>query len=219
MISSILIFSATIVPLVFHFSPEPHPVPRGTSITLDGVVDTTEWKDAAIVKLPGNQLMRWKHDGRELLVALTGNAPFLPSLCIARNDTVRVLHASASVGDAIYSGPAGGPRQRTSDFAWALRDGRPNAQPEREQQQQLESKGWVASTAGSNAGAREYRIRLALIGTSPQLAVAFVSLFGDSVKWPLTANDDCARSDFAMGSAPATARFTTESWVTLAFSP
>jgi hypothetical protein len=70
--------------------------------TVDGKIDDGEWAGATTHRLEGGGDLRLLKRGDFLYVAVHGAATGLASLCAAKGDTVRILHASAAIGEARY---------------------------------------------------------------------------------------------------------------------
>jgi hypothetical protein len=145
-------------------------------------------------------------------VAVKGPAAGLASLCLADDKTVRILHASAAVGEATYERDGDRWVLRTN-FEWKLRDSRQAGPPTEAQSQAfLESAGWTANPSNRGDVSRNFRIRLSdrtrflgvtFLTTSEPMAVSH---------WPDAMDDDCRAVKIAQGYLPATARFRPETW-------
>lgn len=195
-------------------------VPRGSAPILDGVVQTAEWSDAVELSGGAGTRLLLKHDGRDLFVGITTSGPMIADVCTIRNDTIRVLHSSASLGSASYAGVSDSARMRIADFTWALRDGTEAALSAVARQDHYQQFGWLATTIGMAAQSREWRIRLGDLGDSPRIAVTLLSFgAGGMAAWPATVTDQCLDRSFAMGTAPAVARFAPLTWMTLELAP
>lgn len=196
-------------------------VPRGRAPVLDGKVDSLEWADALRAPLGRSGSLDLKHDGRELYLGIQGEGPIIAGVCLARGDTIQVLHASAALGAAVYGpGPGGtAPRSRLVDFSWGLRDSSAPI-PASSREAWLAQFGWLASTFGMGMSAREWRLPLAGLPTMPRVAVVlFRPVDGGVDGWPPALEDDCLAPSFALGMAPAAARFAPEGWARLSLLP
>jgi hypothetical protein len=208
----------------------PHIVaPRAPSPVLNGVVDAREWQPAARLDVPGGQLRLMQDDGT-LYVAVAGTAPLLPTVCVAaitdaEPDTVWVLHASASLGDARYAVDSTGRARRLSGFSWRTGGNvvpatqgssvggsiRTDTSPASERRGER----WTATTFAQAAGAREYALASSLHQHRVRMAVAWGSPLGTGARWPAGVTDQCSDLAFATGSAPETAQFRLQGWATV----
>src|SRR5690606_38769698 len=91
---------------------------------IDGTIGSAEWADARIERLEGGGQVRLLERGGYLYVAVEGTGQGLVSLCAAGGGTVRILHASAALGEARYE-KSGNQWKRTAGFAWKVRDSQP----------------------------------------------------------------------------------------------
>jgi hypothetical protein len=116
-------------------------VPFGGAPVIDGRVDEAEWAHAAVVPLDRGVSLRLLHDGARVYLAVSGLTPptelGFACLVVAEPAQIRVLHASAKLGSAIYTAGADDryhPQAKTYDWRPAdvlLRD-----------------EGWMATTVG-----------------------------------------------------------------------
>ena len=147
----------------------------------------------------------------ELHVVVTGPRAGLASLCAADDSRVRILHASAAIGEATYDRAAGAWLLK-STFDFKLRDSRrdgPSADADRSQY--FNVMGWVANASNAGNPRREFRIRLAglrflgitFMTTDEPMAVSY---------WPSTVTDDCTSVKVAQGFLPERAEFQPATW-------
>jgi|CXWL01.1.fsa_nt_gi hypothetical protein len=188
-------------------------VPRGRAAALDGVIDSVEWSDAAQMTLGTSAHLYLKHDGKDLFIGIRVTGPLLAGLCLERGDTIKVLHASASLGLATYGPGGAAARTRLTDFAWDVRDRGNVAATESNRTAWFEKANWIATTAAMGMSTREWRLRLADLPQPVRIGIAaFSPMGGGMLRWPATLNDDCTATSFAMGAAPETARFDPVQW-------
>ena len=157
----------------------------------------------------GEVTLREQHG--ELLVGVTGPRAGLASLCVADDTRVRILHASAAVGEAVYE-RAGDTWALKTKFEFKLRDGRTGPPTEQDRSDYFSSMGWVANASRTGDGKREFRIRLTdairflgvtFFTTNEPMAVSH---------WPPSMDDDCRAVRIAQGYLPETAVFRPASW-------
>src|SRR5687768_2738866 len=89
------------------------------ALTAGGVQIATTLPEKA--PLTGGGEVTLRRDGEYLRVSVTGPRAGLASLCVGDDSRVRILHASAAVGEAVYE--RDGERWTLkSGFDWKLRD-------------------------------------------------------------------------------------------------
>ena len=153
-----------------------------------------------------------RYDADYLHVLVKGPRAGLASLCAADDSRVRILHASAALGEATYQ-KQGERWLLKSGFEWKLRDRRttPGA-GEMQVSDFLASHGWVANASRAGAPEREFRIRLTdgirflgvtFFTTSEPMAVSY---------WPAGMDDDCRAARISQGFLPEAAVFRPEAW-------
>jgi hypothetical protein len=183
---------------------------------IDGRIDDAEWASAMTAELTGGGAMRILRRGDFLYVALRGPRSGLASLCAAKGSRVRILHASAAVGEARYERATGDAAwKQTSPFDFHLRDapraGRPTLT---EYADYLRTAGWVANSSAAGSPEREFQIRadqvdalgVTFLATSDPMAISY---------WPPTIADDCRSVAIAQGYLPASASFDPAGWYRL----
>jgi hypothetical protein len=77
-------------------------VPRRSAPRIDGRIGADEWAGSVEAALPDGGRVLMRHDGAYLYVAIRSGKHGFASTCVARGDTVRILHASAALADAMY---------------------------------------------------------------------------------------------------------------------
>ena len=77
-------------------------VPRSGAVVIDGTLNEAEWRGSAVVRRPEGDLLL-RHDGKFLYVGLRTARRGLPSLCVTRGTTVRVVNASYALGEVTYA--------------------------------------------------------------------------------------------------------------------
>ena len=144
-------------------------------------------------------------------VTVTGPRNGLASLCLADDSTVRILHASAAVGEAVYE-KSGDAWVRKSGFTFKLLNTPSGAAPESERRAFFTSMGWLANADNRGAAPREFVIR-ASEGTR-FLGVTFLSTDDPMTVsyWPAGMGDDCREVKVAQGDLPDRASFTPAGW-------
>lgn len=203
-------------------------IAKGNVVTVDGTIGAEEWKEAKAVKVGGNEYL-FQTDGEFLCIAVRGVKQAILTVAIESEKGVRVLHASASLGEAGYEKRDGG-YARTSGFEWTCSDNSKAAEDARakEREEHLATKGWVGATIGRGEHQPEMKIRLSeLRGAASQDGAAItVNVFsamamgkdkgkaGD--RWPEDVRDDTTAMGLRMGNAPEKAGFAVETWKRIA---
>ena len=86
-------------------------LPRAGSPVIDGTATDAEW-NGAWRSTQGDTTLLLQHDGEDIYAAVKSPAYAITSIYIARGEEVKVLHASAAIGDAVY--------RRNAQGAWRL---------------------------------------------------------------------------------------------------
>lgn len=190
----------------------PFAAPPAT-IVLDGQASPAEWRIPEAVPEAGDVHLRVDEDF--LYLAVRSNKVRPVHLYLGRPDEVHVLHASGSLGRAVYRRAVTGDWELTQSFVWQVRDprfGRQAGAPEveRERSDYLHSQGWAANTIGMGvAGQVEFKVaRQYLEQAATQLAVSYFWEAADGTEqirhWPGEAEITPAERPLLMGeSVPA----------------
>lgn len=184
----------------------PAPVPP----VIDGRIDEQEWRGAQREHLAGDGDVYLLRRGEYLFIAVRGPKPGLASLCAAKGDAVRILHASAAVGEARYE-RAGHGWTRRQDFTWSLRDSPRGGPADADKAGFLSASGWLANANRAGGTEREFQVRASDVES---LGVTFLSTDEPMhvSYWPSTMDDDCRSVKVPQGFLPDTAQFAPESW-------
>ena len=177
---------------------------------VDGVIDAAEWAGAATTTV-GGLTLRFLHDRTQVYVAVEHPEPMgFTCVLLAKPSGVRVLHASAKLGSALYiATPSGAYDPMFKDYAW-----RDAAAMQREEH-------WRATTMKTGAPpAQEFAIDLAALGP---LAVSHFHSKPDAqdlaeakiIVWPAGLDDGAANVQLIAGFNPGGQRFDTQRWITL----
>lgn len=150
-------------------------------------------------------------DGDVLHVAVNGPRTGLASLCIGDDSRVRILHASAAVGEAVYE-KSGQGWARKSNFEWKLRDSRTAPLTNADTERVLNELGWVANPSAAGSPARAFTLRLTerslfvgvtFLTTNDPIAMSY---------WPESMNDGCREMKVGQGYLPDTTDFRPSTW-------
>jgi hypothetical protein len=200
-------------------------LPAGSAARIDGILDPSEWTDAALIKIESGGDLRFKTSGAVFYCATEGlYGPDFGFACIfiQFDRTIYLLHASAQLGMVKYrySEATRTWSPDTAQFAWT-----PRLRTWSEQ-------GWMASTVPTDgpAAAQEFAIDLARLpekadkrGTAFRLAlVHFGGKYRDgrvfdtkSPTYPAALRDPCA--DIAVADEnPTGVVFRPDTWASFA---
>ena len=203
----------------------PAEVPAGEAPTIDGVIHGSEWKDAASMPLhPSGQLLV-KRCGDDVYVAVQTDQRGIVSLTAMKDGKVHVLHASASLGTAVYA-KKGDTWQPKSTFAWRCRK-LPGSQKDPSSDERakfFQDEAWVGTTMmEGKPGHAEFKLGKAFFpGKTPRLgvAVAVHSRRGAMLcTWPKGLEDASVTDNLLMGTCPEGLRFEPSTWGALSLPP
>jgi hypothetical protein len=149
-----------------------------------------------------------------LRVSITNARRGLAHLCVAEDSKVRILHASAALGEAVYERHGAGWRL-VSGFEFTLRDRRDTPPSPAERDAFLKATGWLANSDNSGKAPREFSLRLS--PTIKSVAAVYLALDEPmSVShWPATVADDCAATKMVQGFLAPQAQFSPGEWFSL----
>jgi hypothetical protein len=200
-------------------------VPRAAPVVIDGRMDQSEWDGSALQRLTDGGELRLRHDGRSLFLGITSPRQSFASVCVARTDSIRILHASAALGSVAYGHAADEWHTGDSAFVYGMRNPALTEAASRERADYLSRHGWVASTFPMGGGrVQEMQITLDRHAGIPALALALFVPQGDSgtvVSWPgtLAPTDGCAEPLLVRGYVPPRLRFVPAGWARIDLQP
>lgn len=198
-------------------------VPRGPAPTIDGVIDSTEWRGAAVERLSNGLTVRLQHDGTYLFLAISSTGEGFPSICAVKGDTLRVLHASAALGAMIYTRTPEGWSRRDTVFVYGMRNTELTPAARDERRAYLAEHRWVASTFRMGQGrAHELQLSLALLDRVPRIAVGYYRTQGAQAAWPeslVAEGEGCGELRLLQGYASSGPRFRPDMYVELELEP
>lgn len=188
----------------------PISVPKGTAPKIDGVLGE-EWKDAKVVAENQGSRILAKHDGQDLYLALDGKRNSIASIHLQEGTKVRILHASAALGDADYA-KSGEKWNPGKGFAWVCRGMNDSPESLAEQAKFYGDNGWLSNT-GPELTTREYKISKKILGP---MAIALYGFEPEAVvvSLPLNVDDDALHAKLICGWQPEGLAFSPQTWVT-----
>lgn len=178
---------------------------------IDGRLGDEEWAAAAKAPMSDGGVVRMLPHGDALFVAVKGPRPGLASLCVAKGNSVRILHASAAVGEATFE-RWGDMWMKRAGFEWGIRDSPTRGPtPVGAQNEWVSRSGWIANASAAGSPEREFKIAAKAVD---YIGVTFLSIDQPMAVtyWPTTMNDDCRTVKVAQGYLPDTAKFDPKSW-------
>ena len=193
--------------------------PRGGPITIDGLVSETEWRAALRIEHPAGTVVRLLRDADHLYVGITSERQGFASLCIARNDDVHVLHASAALGAVSYRRNGDVWQSADTAFQYGMRSTALDDSARTQRAAYLAQHGWLASTVRMGNDSRSQEIQIALRQYPLPFSIALGRwLFSNNVEsWPatITDHDGCFALQLVRGSVPQGLSFKSVNWVTV----
>jgi hypothetical protein len=161
--------------------------------------------------LTGGGDVSLRREGDDLLITVNGPRRGLASLCVGNEASIRILHASAAVGQATYE-RSGDTWALQSKFDFTLRETRTGPPSQQERNDYFSSMGWVANASRAGDPKREFRIRVT--GAIQFVGVTFFTTDEPAAisHWPASMDDDCRGVRVAQGFLPETANFRPGTW-------
>ncbi|HYE86238.1 MAG TPA: hypothetical protein VEA16_07775 [Vicinamibacterales bacterium] len=165
----------------------------------------------AALRMIGGGEVTLRQDRDVLFVTVSGPQAGLASLCVGDESRVRILHASAAIGEASYERSAEHWVLR-SKFDFKLRETRTGPPSESDRMQYLTNMGWVANASRSGDAVRRFTVNLTerlrylgvtYLSTTEPMALSY---------WPPSMKDGCREVKIAQGYLPETAQFHPASW-------
>lgn len=181
---------------------------------VDGVVGAEEWEGAATIAVDQGATVRILHDGARVLLAVSGvPGSGFGCVMVGAAGGVRVLHASARLGSAIYTpDKAGAFHPRETTYTWKPAD------------RMLREEGWMASTV-KDGHQQEFALTFALLGLPDRparIALGFWHQRGPDpdhlvaaapITWPAGLRDAVGDAELLAGFNPPGLRFDMASWL------
>jgi hypothetical protein len=172
-------------------------VPLAKAPEIDGTIRAEEWKGAARFELVNGGELFIQSDGVALYIAIRGDADGWSHVYLGDESSVRVLHASAALGEVKYQKTAE-TWEAQGQFSWEMRNF--SARNDAEKDDFYQKHGWIANTV-NRGREREYRIsRAALAGR--HIAVVYAADPASPRYWPPTLRDDTLATELVRGNLP-----------------
>jgi hypothetical protein len=194
-------------------------VPRGGIITIDGRVNDAEWRNALRVENPAGTVVRLLRDADHLYLGVSSERQGFVSLCLARNNEVHVLHASAALGAVTYRPSGDVWSSADTAFRYGMRNTAIDEDARSQRAAYLAENGWVASTVrmGNDQRSQEMQIALARFPLPFSIALARWLFTNTSESWPATISDHdgCFSLPLVRGGVPQGLLFKPAFWLTI----
>lgn len=193
-------------------------IPAAPAPMLDGNIDNGEWEKSLRQDLAGGGHLYLQHHGDYLFVAMHGVASGWGHVYVLDGDSLRVLHASAALGMAVYHQVNEIPSPLKRAFVWEMRDPALTAPAKAARTAYLDKHGWVATIGGMGTPAVvEYQIEKRLLGSASVLAVVYAATPEDPLFWPASLQDATLDADLVRGDPPAMLTFNINHWQAVIF--
>ncbi len=183
------------------------------AINLDGKISKTEWAGAKEYDLSSGGKLYILRKEETLYFGIVGNSPGWSHIYLYWKDSVKVLHASAALGDQLYANEKGSWKLQKK-FTWELREFEYDEKLIQKQASYYTKNGWCANN--NNTGNKitlEYKIDLKRFGNAE---VKFAALFTSDAKalsyYPTELNDNTLLEKLVSGNNPDSLHFKPETW-------
>jgi len=183
-------------------------------ILLDGQINAAEWAGAKEYPLTNGGQLFMIRKADDLYLGIKGYAQGWAHVYVSRQDTIRVLHASAALGDQLYT-KINDKWKLQSRFNWQLRDDVYNNDLAQQQSRYYHQYGWCANN--NNTGDKntlEFRINLHSYDTaSLKIAVVFTADAKLYCFYPAGLTDDTLLQNLVVGNPADSLRFNISEWM------
>ncbi|HEY6502813.1 MAG TPA: hypothetical protein VIZ28_02450 [Chitinophagaceae bacterium] len=180
-------------------------------IKLDGKISKTEWNGAKEYDLSSGGKLYLLRKEETLYFGIKGNSPGWAHIYLYWKDSVKVLHASAALGDQLYVNEKGNWKLQKK-FTWEIREFEYGEKLIQKQASYYTKNGWCANN--NNTGDKitlEYKVDLKKFGN---IEVKFAALFTSDAKslsyYPIELNDNTLLEKLVSGSSPDNLQFKTQ---------
>lgn len=194
-------------------------VPRGQAVTIDGRVDDAEWRNALRIEHPAGTVVRLTRDADHLYIGVTSERQGFASLCLALNNEVHVLHASAALGAITYRPHGDVWQSPDTAFRYGMRNTALDETARSQRAAYLNERGWVASTVrmGNDGRSQEMQIAFSRFALPFSLALGRWLFTNNIESWPatLTDHEGCVSHQLVRGEVPQGIQFKTPFWISI----
>lgn len=186
---------------------------QDNNIRIDGVINDNEWKDAKQYDLSGGGRLMMIKNNNELYVALAGTKQAWAHVYLSHGDTVRVLHASAALGEARYV-KQNNLWRTIQTFKWELRGKQYSDELIKQQQDHYRQFGWVSNNNNMGNGMTfEFKLDLSRTDNNPAPFSCVIAEVPLSLHhFPVSLNDNTVLQRLVQGYTPDSLQFNPSSW-------
>jgi hypothetical protein len=194
-------------------------VPGGEPPTIDGTLSPGEWDGAAMDSFAdGSELFLMYADGY-LYLGIRSVTPEMiaGNVFVDGGEEIRILHASAALGTALYAPGVGGWAQAQA-FTWRCRQTGNGEAARAERDAFLGEEDWVAANSRTGTPA-ELEYQIAVTEETIRLAANILRSSDPEAKtpWPADLDDDCIAP--TPGGLPDELHFSPDRWATISLAP
>jgi hypothetical protein len=181
-----------------------------TSPVIDGIISPGEWEDARVEHFfDDSELFLMRSEDYWYIGIRADTADMIVvNIFIAREDEIKILHASAALGTASYQKEEEA-WLLTREFSWSCRDTSDSPDSRAEREAFLLSEGWVATNSYiGNPNEMEFQVKRE--EDVLPFAVTFMIVPGNSPTfWPADLTDACSRP---LDQLPGRLNVTPDKW-------
>ncbi|MFC1588250.1 hypothetical protein ACFL54_08065 [Planctomycetota bacterium] len=199
-------------------------VKYGTTPTIDGTIEKREWDGAQKIKMEDGRTILVKHDADCFYVGFIGKGHGIGSIFVLSDDKVNVLHASFSLGTAVYQ------KEKDNDtwkniipFKW-----------DRDADKCWKNMGWKANMIPTGDKCHmEFAVSFKVLGIktedidirdkesipAPTVVLAYFPVTkegrvreGKTLTWPKDIDDGSVNERLMMGSSVKELKFNPDKW-------
>jgi hypothetical protein len=185
------------------------------SVTIDGKIEGSEWKDSSEFDLTGGGKVYLKHDGEYLFVGVRGVKKGWSHLYLNQGETtdVAVMHASAALGMTVYTAGKNNLWQPSNPFAWDLRERTINTETQKKMADYLAKNFWVANNNNmTDSPEIEFQVKPRDFTKPLYVAVVYAADAKNPQYFPAWLKDDTIKEQLVYGNTPNDLNFDRELW-------
>lgn len=189
-------------------------LPRAATPIVDGTAGEDEWK-AAWRSTQRDTTLLLLHDGEDIYAAVKSPVIAITSIYVARGDELKILHASAAIGEAVYRRDSAGEWRLQTKFGFTRYKSSEDILARGKTF--FDDHGWLSSHMRLGApGDTEFRLR----GRSLDGARVAVTYYDPERRnvlfaYPQGLTGDVVAHEIQAGYTPEVLKIQPESWVTL----
>ena len=188
---------------------------KKSTITIDGTLSESEWKDAKKIKLTKGGEAFYKFVGDEIYLGVRGVGEGWITIYATDGKDIYALHASAALGTAGYKNE-NGVWKNTQNFKYEARDASMSKEAVKIREDFYKTNGWVANVSKmgepnerefkiSNKFAKNKKMKIAIVYSADTKPISLQF-------YPKTLSDDTLNMELIIGNTPSDLKFDTESW-------